>query len=85
MLSTGPTPSSFEDGRWKRRKMEEKAHSVNELMNDEAVYRTASATPGLLKTAFQHTLGDISRNKYTILFPHFFMPPFKQMYLETGC
>ena len=32
--------------------MEEKAHgltqSMNELMNDEAVYKTAPATPGLL-------------------------------------
>ena len=25
-------------------------HSLNELMNHEAVYRTAPATPGLLKT-----------------------------------
>ena len=28
--------------------LEEKAHSLTELMNDEAVYRTAPATPGLL-------------------------------------
>ena len=28
--------------------MEEKGESLNELFNDEAVYRTAPATPGLL-------------------------------------
>ena len=29
--------------------MEEKADSLNQLMNDKAVYRTSPATPGLLK------------------------------------
>ena len=28
--------------------LEEKDESINELINDEAVYRTAPATPGLL-------------------------------------
>ena len=33
---------------WYYEDLEEKADSLTELMNDEAVYRTAPATPGLL-------------------------------------
>ena len=35
---------------WYHEDLEEKDDSLNQLMNDEAVYRTAPATPGLLKT-----------------------------------
>ena len=35
---------------WYYEDLEKKAHSIlNQWMNDEAVYRTAPATPGLLK------------------------------------
>ena len=33
---------------------------INELIDDEAVYRTAPATPGLLITIAKITLGQIS-------------------------
>ena len=36
---------------WYYEDLEEKAHGVTESMNDEAVYRTAPATPGLLNTS----------------------------------
>ena len=35
---------------WYYEDLEEKADSVNESMNDKAVYRTALAIPGLLNT-----------------------------------
>ena len=34
---------------WNYEDLEEKAHGLNEWINDKAVYRTAPATPGLLK------------------------------------
>ena len=34
---------------WYYEDLEEKDDSINELINEEAVYRTAPATPGLLK------------------------------------
>ena len=34
---------------WYYEDLEEKDELINELINDEAVYRTAPATPGLLK------------------------------------
>ena len=33
---------------WNYEDLEEKAHGLNQSMSDEAVYRTAPATPGLL-------------------------------------
>ena len=46
LLTTGPTPSSlryFYD-------LEAKVHGLTDLINNEAVYGTAPATRGLLKT-----------------------------------
>ena len=37
---------------WYYEDLEEKDDSINELMSDEAVYRTAPATPGLLNIYF---------------------------------
>ena len=38
---------------WYYEYLEEKDESLNEWMSDEAVYRTAPATPGLLKMCFR--------------------------------
>ena len=41
---------------WYYEDLEEKATSVTQLINDEAVYKTAPATPGLLKTCWKSLL-----------------------------
>ena len=52
--------------------------SMNELINDEAVYRTAPATPGLLNTE------TISNSKYKNFLTTYFSLVFCYIHLEHG-
>ena len=41
--------------------MEEKAHSLTHSLNDKAVYRTAQATPGMLKSGKSREAGKVEK------------------------
>ena len=69
---------------WYHEDLEEKDDSINQSISDKAVYRTAPATPGLLKSVVFLKCCKTTRFCTSHFLSHFFVPKDKEGSLNSG-